>query len=684
MPPIEAREYQDEAIDAVMSHFSHGIFSVIAHLATGLGKSLIEQELVKRHFPIETHRTLLIGGISRQLNFQAERGFRNQYPAVQTKVQVGKFLRPGIGLVMGDLNQTDARIIIGSAQTLVEKGDSNQGDPETEPITLDDVMWTLDGGIILKASSKRRFLVSPRFDEILRYGPIDLWEHDEAHHAPADGTLTLVTRLAELYKVLKLPPLRIAGFTATPVRADERALSNVFQKIAYSRGYRWAQDNGFLVPLPLENVYRVLVEGIDERWKSRGRYATKDAHNWAKMIVRAYEEKAPGRTAIAFTGQMGELGGVEASKQLAREFNRAGIPAVHVDGEMWIDTQGHEHPTSTRYTMFEAIMKGRIKVICNFGVMVEGIDLPIVDCILLARKVNEVLFTQIIGRMLRLFRGVPTEGIPPKENALLIDFTGQELVVLTVGTLLGVKVDPKTLKPLPDDKVEEEEILGGTDVRDLRKQGTVMGENNVYNIGKIIQKSSGAWYSDPQTATMSLAVSQVDMLFIHPPHYGTADRASNLLTTMDNLRERTDPEQWRKVTDMLDYCRRVFSNFSLWHVIRDEGSAVLKLPGFIYINIDLPVLEADSIKYAHDHCAVADYIMEKKRWQKQNIPATPPQMDKLRSVMPEGYKLPKSLTKGEASHLITHLLAERSVMKVIQPLLIQMGKLEGKLAGISG
>lgn len=680
MPPIEAREYQDEGIDAVMTHFNHGIFSVIAHLATGLGKSLMEQELVKRHFPIQKYRTLLIGGISRQLNFQAERGFRNQYPECQTKVQVGKFLRPGIGLVMGDLNQVDARIIIGSAQTLVEKGETNIEDPENQPITLNDVIMTPEGGIQLRPGSLRRFLVSPRFDEILLYGPIDLWEHDEAHHAPADGTLTLITRLNEVYKVLGLPPLKNAGFTATPVRADERALSNVYQKIAYSRSYRWAQENGFLVPLPPENVYRVLIEGVDERWAQRGKHTAKDVHNWAKMIVKAYKDKAPGRTAIAFTGQMGELGGVEASKQLAQEFNKSGIPAVHVDGECWIDEYGGKHSTSERHMMFEKIMKGKIKVICNFGVMVEGIDLPIVDCILLARKVNEVLFTQIIGRMLRLFRGVPNLGIPPKQDALLIDFTGQELVVLTVGTLLGTKVDPKTLKPIPDEQIEEEEILGGSDVRDLRKKGTVMGENNIYNIGKIIQKSPGAWYSDPQTATMSLAVSHADMLFIHPPHYGTADRAASLLNRMDDLRDRTDPDQWRRVTDMLDYCRRVFSNFSLWHVIRGEFDTGLKIPGFIFINIDLPVLEADSIKYAYDHCQVADYIMEKKSWHKQKIPATTPQMDKLRQVMPEGYKLPKALTKGEASHLITHLLAERSVMKVINPLTIQMDKLEGKLS----
>lgn len=92
------------------------------------------------------------------------------------------------------------------------------------------------------------------------------------------------------------------------------------------------------------------------------------------------------------------------ARKLQSEFEAAGVPAAYMDAF----TERQE-----RDAIREAFHDGRIKVVCNVGVLTVGIDWD-VRCLILARPTrSESLFVQIVGRALRTAEG--------KTDALILD-----------------------------------------------------------------------------------------------------------------------------------------------------------------------------------------------------------------------------------------------------------------------
>jgi hypothetical protein len=77
---------------------------------------------------------------------------------------------------------------------------------------------------------------------------------DEAHHAVA----TTYKKVLDYFG--QNPNLKILGVTATPDRADEEALGQVFESVAYDYQIPNAVHDGWLVPIDQQFVY---VEGLD-------------------------------------------------------------------------------------------------------------------------------------------------------------------------------------------------------------------------------------------------------------------------------------------------------------------------------------------------------------------------------------------------------------------------------------
>jgi superfamily II DNA or RNA helicase len=663
----QRRFYQDEAIDRIQHELrENNISSGIVHMATGTGKSVVQNDAVKLLFPIESYRSILIGGLSRSLNLQALNGFKRQYPECATKIVVGNKLKPGIGLMMGNYNVPDARIIVGSAQTLMPRGLQEKGTPENELITRADVELR-EGGIFLSSKSKRRWLISPRFDQILAHGPIHLWQHDEAHHAPADGSLYTIGILSPeavaktglklkrgevvqgqldlIYRLLGLPPLKVVGYTATPVRADNKAMSNVFQKIIYSFGDRKAEEAEVI--RPVGQVFRVQIMSETEE-----EGPLKAVENWEERIVEAYKEKASDRTAVAFVGAIGGLSAIDASKSLSRVFNEHGITSVHIDGESWTDTDGTEKSNSLRPGLFDRIQRGEIRVVTNFGVLTEGIDITRLDCVLLARSVNAPMLTQIIGRARRNYTD-PITGVV-KKDAMLIDFTGKELVMLTAGMLRGIKIDMFQEEQEEAEDEEGEILLAGTDMRDIKQAGIIKGVSNTYKISDIVRRSAGQWYV-ASDGKLSLSVSQEDSLLITIPHFGTADFYSQIM-------EREDLPQ--EILDLAMFLYDVNSQFTLWHCVKSTKGWGIKGQGFIFQDPALDMIEANAIEYAESReNYVPSFAGKGKSWRRGGVSEA--QLRFLAGLLPDK-KDCGTLSSGEAAQLITHTLAERAVSKVLQ------------------
>lgn len=705
----------------------------IVQYATGGGKTITAIELIKKCFPADQKRTLFIAP-SVELVLQPYRVFQEQYPEVKGMFKAGFRKVKGLGMLMADNpnNDPSARVIVGSIPTLIERSEEpadpslmwlnekgkklarkhwtpdhrkaydaykeqyqlwlDQRDVNNAPIKREDIEVLPDGGVKKSPKSKRSFLVSYRMDEILRHGLIDALVYDECHHAAGDGSLVLIQRLDQLYAALGEKRMAVIGFTATPVRADNRSLGAIFSDIYARRGYPWMQENGYLVPIKDPPIRATVLVDVGSQDAKR----VKQVINWAQQIVEAWKEKGEDRPTIAYVGPMGDIGAIEASKVLREAFVEAGVAAAHIDGQMCVDVNGDELDKETgRRKIFEAYQKGLIKVLCNFGVLIEGVDLPITSCILLARSANPVTLTQMIGRMLRLY--------PGKDDALLIDFTGERLEVVTAGSLMGYKVDPLTNQYVKDLEKEEEETDSldeySEDIRALLPQGMFQGKGRVYEAGKIIASSKSDWYSTSfTTMLLTLPVDDEDnsLLITYPnlgklalseaylreieyalegqtPEWDLSEREQKRMEKYAELKE-TDPDKLSRLRSLAEWVKTFYGEFCLWHIAKDE---VVKKT---YIGHFETLDEAENFasQYAYMKEPKGGWIQKKRSaWKKKPLSEYPKLENYLGNVIiPQAVKqgvIPDkdvfqldSMKAGEASNLVSHLKTIRVANTVIQ------------------
>ena len=88
---------------------------------------------------------------------------------------------------------------------------------------------------------------------------------------------------------------------------------------------------------------------------------------------------------------------VSHSKSVCAAFERIGVVAEHLDGET---------PADERADILERVKNGSTQVLCNVFVASYGLDIPSLDCCVLARPTKNItLYLQTVGRVLRTFPG---------------------------------------------------------------------------------------------------------------------------------------------------------------------------------------------------------------------------------------------------------------------------------------
>jgi len=227
--------------------------------------------------------------------------------------------------------------------------------------------------------------------------PPDLIIVDEAHHAVAGSWRKILNAF---------PTARILGTTATPERLDGRGLGDVFQAMIIGPDVAELTRQKYLVPAVVyAPSVAVDLSGVRTR---AGDYASDDL---AKVMgqgalvgdaIEHYKNLGGGVPAIAFAVN------VAHSQQIAARFNAAGIAAAHVDGET---------PAAERNHFIAALGTGKLKVLCNCGLISEGVDVPIVGAAILMRPTQSLgLYLQMVGRALR--------PAPGKTRAIILDHAG--------------------------------------------------------------------------------------------------------------------------------------------------------------------------------------------------------------------------------------------------------------------
>ena len=237
---------------------------------------------------------------------------------------------------------------------------------------------------------------------------------DEAHHAAA----TSYKKIIDYFK-----PRLLLGFTATPNRGDNVRLDDVFEKIIYQKDLKWAIQNKYLTDIECIRVN--IGYDISKVARRMGDYATGELEKAMNTdilngaIVESYKKYAKGQTLIFATS-------VEHAQNIAKLIEGA----VAVTAE-----------TKNRGELIEKFTKREIPVLVNCMIFTEGTDIPLVETIIIARPtLNSALYTQMVGRGLRLY--------PGKEKLKLIDLVGTtgKANLCTAPTLLGIDMEniPKT------------------------------------------------------------------------------------------------------------------------------------------------------------------------------------------------------------------------------------------------
>ena len=204
---------------------------------------------------------------------------------------------------------------------------------------------------------------------------------DEGHRA-----------LAKSYqRILKqFPKAVVLLFTATPHRTGRTQLDQIADDIIVGQSIHELTDKGFLAP------FRYFQPPNDFNSKLLKRGSTGDFTNESMQeamstkifghIVKQYKRIASGMQAVVYTYS------IDSAVEIARKFNSEGISAIEVDG------------TTSKEKRDLAVRKFReqeIKILVNVNLFTEGVDLPNVDCVIMARPTASLaLYLQFSMRCL--------------------------------------------------------------------------------------------------------------------------------------------------------------------------------------------------------------------------------------------------------------------------------------------
>ncbi|MEG1925808.1 MAG: DEAD/DEAH box helicase [Ruthenibacterium sp.] len=267
------------------------------------------------------------------------------------------------------------------------------------------------------------------------YNPrqIDTIIIDEAHHAVAPTYRQIIDYFQGA---------RVFGFTATSCRSDGIGLGAVFDDILFERNTLWGINHGYLCP----------IEGIQARLKYKlgsvkivdGDYTdaeiAKVMSGTAAGVAEIYKKHAKGQT-IIFAAS------VEEAKDITKAINKQGGNIARTILAA----------TKNRDDLLRLYRLGFIKVLVNFAVLSEGVDLPTTETIIIARPVarsNPGGYAQMVGRGLRVHES--------KQCCRVVDCVGiSDTPICTAATLIGKDLPTPAKQPvnkLPPPPIEDKKL----------------------------------------------------------------------------------------------------------------------------------------------------------------------------------------------------------------------------------
>lgn len=371
-PPIlrfadrfEVREYQERAVQTIVEAWRwQDRRSVLAVLATGLGKTFVAAEALRRVRSAKPDLRVLVLAHTNDLVYQLERAFWPFMGVDDVSAVLSGVERP-------------APAEIARAQFLFATRDSFYQIYESTAL--------------------------PKFDVAVV---------DECHHLGSD-------RYEEILDGLDAGTDRgpfLIGLTATPWRPDGQGLDHRFDGAAISIDLVWGLQRGFL-----SNVdYRMFTDNIDwerlrkihgESFSPRQINKSMFIHEWDNAvldrIIEAWSEIGTGARGIVFCGT------VEHATRVADQINAIGFAkAAPIFSR---DRDGRPMNPLARNRLLLDFADGKVDILTAVDVLNEGVDVPDVNLIVFQRVTHSRrIFVQQLGRGLRL--------APNKKRVIVLDF----------------------------------------------------------------------------------------------------------------------------------------------------------------------------------------------------------------------------------------------------------------------
>jgi len=344
---MRLRPYQAENKGGIYTAWDEGARNVLSVNPTGSGKTVIFSEVIKEHEApcvAIAHRQELVSQISLAL---ARDGVRHRIIGPKPVVRLC------VNNHMDELGQnfysTNSPVAVAGVDTLVRRG-------------AELANW-------LKS--------------------VTLWVQDEAHHVLESNKWGTAAQM--------FPNAKGLGVTATPIRADGKGLGRwadgLFDTMIEGPQMRDLINMGYLTD------YRLFAPPSD--LDLSGVTTSKDGdYNKVKLktavrrshvigdVVEHYIRIAKGKLGVTFATD------VETATDIAKEFNRQGIPAAVVSAKT---------PDAERIAILRRFKRRELLQLVNVDLFGEGFDLPAIEVVSMARPTQSyALFVQQFGRSLRL------------------------------------------------------------------------------------------------------------------------------------------------------------------------------------------------------------------------------------------------------------------------------------------
>lgn len=251
--------------------------------------------------------------------------------------------------------------------------------------------------------SKERRIVFGSVDAVKSRNDLpvtDLLITDEAHRDAAEFRRRLRKGYSDVLRV---------GFTATPERLDGKNLREDFDEMYVAAQPSELIAAGYLVAPKVFTVPKEKLPDLRGIRLADGEYDAKDIESRSNKpallgnIVEHWKSRAEGRKTMAFACSR------EHSLAIVERFKKEGISAEHVDGKT---------SKGLRESALSDFKAGKISILSSCDLLSEGIDIPSVKCVIMARPTASlIIVNQQAGRCMR-----PSPA--DKRTALILDHAG--------------------------------------------------------------------------------------------------------------------------------------------------------------------------------------------------------------------------------------------------------------------